>query len=263
MMTTPSCVFDKSITRWIEEQQQPWGRLKYKLIQANLSRHLGQQGEPLRVLDAGGGNGFDTFFLAEQGHIVDLVDYSQEMLEQAAQRAAEVGLGQQIHIHEADLAALPSLFRGVQFDIVLCHHVIQYVEDARSLLESLVTLLKPGGILSLVTINPYSIPYHAAFLRRDLVKALALVGARTVRTYIFDAEMTTYSAEEISALLVGLGCCIEADYGIRCMCDYWGNNELKSDPAILEQIERLEFALTDEFPYKLLARNLQIIARKL
>jgi S-adenosylmethionine-dependent methyltransferase len=262
-MTTQSGVFDRNMAKWLDEQQQPWGKLKYKLIQANLAKHVGQHGRSLRVLDAGGGNGFDTFFLAEQGHVVDLVDYSPEMLEQAAQRVADGGLEQQIHIYEADLIALPSLFRGVQFDVVLCHHVVQYVEDARTLLESLVSLLKPGGILSLVTINRYSIPYHAAFLRGDLAGALALVGAHTAKAGIFDAEMTTYSAEEIADLLVGLGCAIEGDYGIRCMCDYWGDNERKSDPVIFEQIKRLEFALTDKFPYKLLARNLQVIARKL
>jgi S-adenosylmethionine-dependent methyltransferase len=250
------------MARWLDEQQQPWGRLKYKLIQANLSRHLPQE-RPLRVLDAGGGNGFDTFFLAEQGHIVDLVDYSQEMLEQAARRVAEIGLGQQVHLHEADLTALPSLFRGVQFDVVLCHHVIQYVEDARLLLESLVALLEPGGIISLVTMNRYSIPYHAAFLRGDLAGALALVDARTTKASIFDATLTYYAADEVADLLTGLGCAIEGDYGIRCMCDYWGDNERKSDPAVFEQIERLEFALTDRFPYKLLARNLQVIGRKL
>ena len=64
-------------------------------------------------------------------------------------------------------------------------------------------------------------------------------------------------------MLVSLGCAIEGDYGIRCMCDYWGDNERKSDPAIFEQIEELEFALTAKHPYKLLARNLQVIARKL
>ena len=45
------------------------------------------------------------------------------------------------------------------------------------------------------------------------------------------------------------------------MCDYWGDNERKSDPTVWAQIEQLEFALTDRFPYKLLARNLQVIAR--
>ena len=61
---------------------------------------------------------------------------------------------------------------------------------------------------------------------------------------------------------MGLGCAIEGDYGIRCMCDYWGDNERKSDPVTWNQIEQLEFALTARRPYKLLARNLQVIAVK-
>jgi S-adenosylmethionine-dependent methyltransferase len=261
-MTTQPAVFDNHMAQWLEEQERPWGKLKYKLIQANLARHF-EPGKSLRVLDAGGGNGFDTLWLAEQGHTVDLVDSSGEMLQAATRRTAETGLKRRVRIQRADLQALPDLFPAASFDAVLCHHVVQYVEDVPSLLESLVALLKPGGVLSLVTINRYSIPYHAAFLRRDLAGALALVDTRTVRTYIFDAEMTTYSAEEIGALIVRLGCAVEGDYGIRCMCDYWGSNELKSDPMVFEQIERLEFALTDKFPYKLLARNLQVIARKL
>ena len=261
-MTPQSGVFDKRIAQWRDEQQQSWGKLKYKLIQTNLVRHLGQ-GKPLRILDAGGGNGHDTLFLAERGHSVELVDYSREMLEEAASRAAQAGLAQQVHIHQTDLLALPALFPKACFDVVLCHHVSQYVEDARALCASLVALLKPGGIMSLVTMNRYSIPYHAAFLRGDLAGALAQIDARTSKASIFDAVLTYFSADEVADMLLSLGCAIEADYGIRCMCDYWGDNERKSDPAIFEQIEELEFALTAKHPYKLLARNLQVIARKL
>ncbi len=261
-MTTQPGVFDRNMTQYLDEQERPWGKLRYKLIQANLARHLGQSG-PLRVLDAGGGNGLDAQFLARQGHQVELVDYSTEMLQQAAQSASQAGLVQSIHIHQADLLALPALFPDNHFDVVLCHHVLQYVEDARSLCASLVGLLKPGGILSLVTMNRYSIPYHAAFLRRDLTGALAQIDARTFQGSIFDAVLRFFSADEIATILTDLGCRIEADYGIRCMSDYWGDNEQKLDPGIWGQIEKLEFALTGRYPYKLLARNIQVIARKM
>jgi len=46
------------------------------------------------------------------------------------------------------------------------------------------------------------------------------------------------------------------------MCDYWGDNARKSDPATFEQIERLDFALTDLYPYKLLARYFQVVGRR-
>jgi len=49
-------------------------------------------------------------------------------------------------------------------------------------------------------------------------------------------------------MLVSLGRAIEGDYGIGCMCDYWGDNERKSDPCVREQVERLEFALTGRPP---------------
>ena len=52
------------------------------------------------------------------------------------------------------------------------------------------------------------------------------------------------------------------DYGIRCMFDYWGDNVRKSAPETIEQLRRLEFALTDRHPYKLLARYFQIVGRK-
>jgi hypothetical protein len=66
----------------------------------------------------------------------------------------------------------------------------------------------------------------------------------------------------MSGLLRDAGCHIEQDYGVRCVCDYWGDNERKSQPEIFEQLERLEFALTDKYPYKLLARYFQVVARK-
>jgi len=46
------------------------------------------------------------------------------------------------------------------------------------------------------------------------------------------------------------------------MIDYWGDNERKAEPNTLAQLEELEFALSAEYPYKLLARFHQVIAQK-
>jgi S-adenosylmethionine-dependent methyltransferase len=116
--------------------------------------------------------------------------------------------------------------------------------------------------MSLISINRYSQSYHAAFLRGDLAEALSQLDARDMKAHIFDTVMTNYSVEEIGDMLNHIGCPIEQDYGLRCLCDYWGDNERKLDPAIFEQLERLEYALTDRYPYKLLARYYQIIACK-
>ena len=74
-MPPSSTVFDQSVERWLAEQHMPWSRIKYAVTQANLRRHLGAG--PLRILDAGGGNGLESLALAAGGHHVTLVDYSQ------------------------------------------------------------------------------------------------------------------------------------------------------------------------------------------
>ncbi len=50
--------------------------------------------------------------------------------------------------------------------------------------------------------------------------------------------------------------------GLRCVCDYIPDNDIKNDPAFFAQLERLEYALRDKYPYNLLARYCQVIAQK-
>jgi S-adenosylmethionine-dependent methyltransferase len=259
-MTTTAGAFDSHLEQWIREQEKPWGVLKCKLTQANLARHLGAS--PLRILDAGGGNGSDSLPLAQQGHFVEIVDYSEQMLADAVRRATQTNLQDRIVVHQANVRDVDRLLPKSHFDAALCHNVLQYVEDIPALLNGLASLLKAGGLLSLISVNRYSQSYHAAFIRGDLAEAFAQVDNHQQRSHLFDTVMTNYSVEEMSDLLDGAGFQVEQSYGLRCLYDYWGDNERKFDPAIAEQLERLEFALMDRYPYKLLARYYHIIARK-
>ena len=259
-MSTTATEFDSKIAKWKQEMDLPWAKLKYKLGQANLSKYLGQN--QMRILDVGGGNGLDSISFAKQGHHVDIVDYSQEMLADVQSQAIQGNIQEYITTHLTDVKNISDLFSDGQFDLILCHNVLQYVDDVSSLIKNISKLLKPNGVVSIISINRHSTPYHAAFLYNDLTEALAQLNTRTSTAKIFDAVMTNYCADEIKELLENAGIIPEADYGIRCVCDYWGDNERKLDPVIFEQIERLEFALTELHPYKLLARYFQVVARK-
>jgi len=259
-MSTTANTFDNRIAKWNQEMELPWAKLKYKLVQANLAKHLEQN--QMRILDAGGGNGLDSVPFAIKGNSIDIVDYSQEMLTDVQRRAAQENIQERITTHLADVKSISNLFPDSQFDLILCHNVLQYVEDVPALFSSFSKLLKPDGIISIVSINRYSTPYHAAFLDGNLSEAYTQLNQRTSNARIFDTMITSYCADEIGEMLKMVDIIPENDYGIRCICDYWGDNERKSDPVIFEQIERLEFALTDRHPYKLLARYFQIVARK-
>lgn len=259
-MPTSSSVFDSTVDKWTAEQQTPWARLRYALAAANLQRHLGPG--PLRVLDAGGGNGIESLPFAAAGHHVTLVDYSAGMLAAAHAVAEAAQLQAHMTMQQAEVTALPELFAPESFDLVLCHNVLQYVDDVPALLAALAVPLRAGGLLSLISTNRYSSPYRAAFLFGDLERAVAQLDRRTDETILFGTTVTEYSVDEILPLLPAAGLDLVADYGIRSVCDYWGDNTRKSDPATFAQLEQLEFALTSRFPYKLLARFYQIIARK-
>ncbi len=163
--------------------------------------------------------------------------------------------------HEQGLPWQKLKYRLIQAN--LCHNVLQYLEDAHTLLKDLLASLKTGGVISVVSINRYSIAYRTAFPRGDLAQAFDEIDAHSMQGKVFNTTLSAYSAGEIEEMLKGEGCEIEQDYGIRCICDYWGDNGLKSDPAVFQQLERLEFALTERHPYKLLARYYQIVAHKI
>jgi S-adenosylmethionine-dependent methyltransferase len=259
-MFLPSSTFDQHMDRWQREQALPWYRLKHHQVQANLAAHLPPP--PLRILDAGGGNGLDSLPLAARGYDVLIADYSAAMLADAATRAGAAGLTQRVQLREVDLAALGSALGDETFDVVLCHNVIQYLADTPALLHELAARLQPGGWLSLISVNRFSAVYAAAFMRQDLAGAAAQVDARTVRGMMFAADMTVYSAVEAAGLLAGAGLDVIADYGLLCITPYWGDTERKHDPATYAQLQELEAALTDKHPYKLLARHFHLLAQK-
>jgi SAM-dependent methyltransferase len=107
-MNTPPSVFGDSIQRWIAENDLPWMKLKTEIGLSNLRKHLPKK--PLSILDAGGGSGCDSIPLAREGHRVDLVDYSEEMLNAARENTEREGLQENIRFHATDVTQLDRVF---------------------------------------------------------------------------------------------------------------------------------------------------------
>jgi S-adenosylmethionine-dependent methyltransferase len=259
-MTDESNAFSRRLDQWKAEQRTPWAQLKYDLVAAHLRDAL--PAPPLHILDAGGGNGVESLPLAQAGYAVTLLDSSAAMLADAAQQIAATDLAAQVQLREGDLHQLTTLFPTAQFDAILCHNVIQYSADLPALLGQLHAVLRPGGLLSLVSINRFSVPYQAAFLHRDLDRALASLDDHQQLTTIFGIPMTMYVADEVTELLSAQGFRVGQHYGVRCLCDYWGDTALKMQPAVMAKLARLDAALADRAPYKHLARYFQLIAWK-
>ncbi|MFC1996703.1 methyltransferase domain-containing protein [Chloroflexota bacterium] len=252
--------FDIHLDKWKDWPTTPWNRLLYSTCHRNLLRYLGKP--PLKILDAGGGNGEDTFFLVQQGHSVTLQDFSAEMLADARQRAAERGSVEQITFCQADVAELPTLFQAETFDAILCHNMIKFVMDGYALLDDLYGLLKPGGLLSITAVNPHSEAFRQAIFLDDLAEALVSIGQEQHLHPWFNKPEKRHTPEALIAYLERQGCTLLGHFGLRNIVDYLTDNESKFNRDYFERLEALEHAMTDQYPYYLLARMFQIIVQK-
>jgi S-adenosylmethionine-dependent methyltransferase len=258
-MPTNNQAFDSYLETWKRHQTMPWSQIRLKVETSNLIRYVGQSG--LKILDAGGGNGYTCIPFAQNGCQVVVADYSEAMLTDGQELMSELGLDNSVSFVLTRLENLSSVVPDRDFDVVLCHNVLQYVESIPVVLRSILRPLKSQGIVSIICLNRYSIAYHQAFLRDDFQAAKAAIGATETNT-IFGSTARALAVDEMAKLLEDQGCVIQADYGLRCMIDYWGDNERKTEPNTVAQLEELEFALSAEYPYKLLARFFQVIAQK-
>jgi S-adenosylmethionine-dependent methyltransferase len=256
-MTNPT-IFNQKTDVWMAELNQPWMRLRYQLVAERLAHHLPT--EKVRVLDAGGGNGADSIPLAQTGHEVTLVDYSEGMLAEAQRAAEAAGVAAQMRFVQGSVLDLPALV-GDDYDVVLSHNVLQYVSSLEEGLRAAVSVLKPGGWLSLILLNRYSQAYQAALFDWQFEKAASLVGVREMQARLFDTIFKLYDAAEAQILLKGLGMEVVQSYGLRCVNDYIRDNAIKYEPDYYEQILALERRLSTEYPYYLLGRFLHVMAQ--
>ncbi|MEM8535228.1 MAG: methyltransferase domain-containing protein [Chloroflexota bacterium] len=258
-MTSPQ-TFDEHMDGWHTWQLAPWGQLRYRIAQANLADHLPPP--PAHILDVGGGNGLDVLPLAQQGHTITLADYSTRMLEHAQREATKKHINEQFTYIQSDVRHLQEAVGEQTFDAILCHNILQYLDDAAQVLVQLSTHLKAGGLLSIISPNPASEAYRTVFQQLDLAAAYEQLDTKTAYAKTFQATMHRYTFEELQQWLTTGHCTIVAQYGIRCLYDYLPDNERKTDPAFLADLEQLELELRYRYPYYLLARFLHLIAQK-
>ena len=238
--------------------QTPWGRLQNSTRLFNLRKHIG--GEPLDILDAGGGNGVETMPLALEGHRLTLLDSSAAMLADGERLAAENNISlKTIHGSVLDLGAL---VQPASYDLILLHNVIQYLDEAEvpKLLASLHQALRPGGTLSLVSVNRHSSTLAKAIVHAEFEEALGQLDSKHQYSRAFDHTIRAYTAEEMRSLLCDANFKVTNHYGVRIFIDYIADNELKHDEEKYAEIEALERELTDKFPFKHLARTFQLAA---
>lgn len=258
-MPPDASAFDGRLEQWAAYQATPWGRIRYAVVAHTLDVVVGDA-RGLRVLDVGGGDGRDSLHLAGRGHDVTVLDPSAALLARAQAGAAAAGCNDHLTTVEAGIDDLRGLDLG-EFDLVLCHNVLQYRDDLRRSVGAVVAMADSGALISLLCPNPAASVLAAVVRGGDPAAALAALDATTGRSETFDREVDLVTVEAAHSALVGAGCELVHQFGIRCVTDLVADDARKDDPAYFAALERLELALCAREPYLRTARFWQLVGR--
>ena len=117
-------------------------------LRDQLIAHFGKI-EGLSVADIGCGGGLVTEPFARLGAKVTGVDAAPENIAAAKNHAKEAGLSITYLATTAERLAA----EGKKFDVVFALEIVEHVSDVGLFIDSITTLVKPGGLLVLSTLN--------------------------------------------------------------------------------------------------------------
>ncbi|WP_392565749.1 tRNA uridine 5-oxyacetic acid(34) methyltransferase CmoM [Utexia brackfieldae] len=237
-----------------------YGTTKGKIRQAILKEDLDSllatfpTGKPLKILDAGGGQGQFACYLASLGHQVTLCDISAEMLQIADENAKinRVNLNLiQCQVQSLDDYLLP----GTSFDLILFHAVLEWVSEPIAVLTMLKQYLTAEGALSLMFYN-----YHALLFRTVTLGNFGYVNAgmakRKKKTLSPDYPR---KPEEVYQWLADLDFRIMGKTGIRVFHDFMVNKQKQQDA--FEELLTLERTYCRQEPYIQYGRYIHVMVK--
>lgn len=236
----------------------PRAAVVWAVLRAELDRRpLGQ----LQVLDAGGGSGQFAVPLAELGHLVTVVDASPDALAALERRAAERGVADRITGVQGDADSILRVVEAASQDLVLCHSVLEVVDEPAAVLTPVAEAVRVGGCASVLVANR-----HATVLSRalgghfaDAAHALADPAGRWGHA---DAMLRRYDLAEAAELLAAVGLDVEAVHGVRVVADLVPGTLLDAEPGAIGALLDLEIAASARSPFREIATQLHLLGRR-
>ncbi|WP_029433716.1 methyltransferase domain-containing protein [Blastococcus sp. URHD0036] len=217
-------------------------------------------GTSLRVLDVGGGSGTLAVPLARLGHQVTVVDPSADALATLRRRADTAGVGDNVHAVQGDgdrLHELPLGGAAGDYDLALCHAVLEVVDDPAVTLGEVARAVRSGGTVSVATANR-----AGAVLARALaghpVEALALVDDRDPAPGRSRPAARRFAPGDLLALVRDAGLEPGEWRGVSVVADLLG----AASGADSDAVRRLELRLAEVSPYRDAAAGLHVLATR-
>ncbi|MFC7216715.1 methyltransferase [Streptomyces polyrhachis] len=219
------------------------------------------RGPVLDVLDTGGGTGNFAVPIAALGHRVTVVDPSPDALFGLQRRAAEAGVAERVRGVQGDVHGLFEVVERGGYDVVLCHGVLEYVDDPADGVRNAVAALRPAGLLSLLAagaggaVLSRALAGHFTAARRALASPEGSWGGS-------DPMPRRFTPEQLSGLLTAEGLEISAVHGVRIFSDLVAGGLAEQEPGALDALLELEEAAAESPAFHAIAGQLHLLATR-
>jgi S-adenosylmethionine-dependent methyltransferase len=255
--------FENDASRYAAYLETPEGRLRADLAFANLQEFLPASTgiNSLRALDLGCGTGAAAVRLARLGIHVTLLDSSATMLALAERTIVEAGVSDKITVKRGDAAQLADIFQTGSFDIILCHNLLEYVDDPGAVLRGAVRVMRDSSaILSVLVRNQAGEVLKAVLQTGDLAAAEHNLSAEWGQESLYGGRVRLFTPEALEAILKDASLAINARRGVRVIADYLPAQISRS--AEYERIFALERNLGKRQEFYGVARYLHCLASR-
>jgi SAM-dependent methyltransferase len=233
----------------------------WELLSDALERRTEAAGRPsLAVLDTGGGSGSLAVREAALGHRVTVVDPSPNALFALERRAAEEGAADRITGVQGDTGDLLDVAGRGAYDLVVCHGVLEHVDDPGAAVAAVAGALRPsGGTLSLLAAGVGGAVLSRALAGRFAEARRALTDPAG-RWGEADPVPHRFTAHQLLALVSGAGLTPVGTHGIRVFTDLVPGALVDTDSDALQELTRLEAEAAAVPAFQAVAGQLHVLA---
>ncbi|MEU9520986.1 methyltransferase [Streptomyces sp. NPDC048224] len=231
----------------------------WDVLQDALDRRVKATGrQALDVLDTGGGSGNFAVPVAGLGHRVTVVDPSPNALFALERRAAEADVADRVRGVQGDAGGLFDVVERGGYDAVLCHGVLEYVDDPAEGVRNAVAALRAEGVLSLLAAG-----LGGAVLARALAghftEARQALSDPDGRWGTGDPVPRRFTAEQLTGLVEGAGLRIGAVHGVRVFADLVPGGLVDTEPGAMDALLKLEAAAAELAAFHSVATQLHVL----
>ena len=241
---------------YLRHSQSIAGASRFEVVTRILLEALGPTQH--RIADVGGGFGVQAVRLCRAGHLVTIIDPDSQALEVAR------GI---VSLEDNDVQGRIDFYQsegecaydrlGQTFDAACCHSVLMYQDDPAPLIRNLARMVRPGGLISILSVNPEALAMRSA-LRGRWREALEILRDGTPSRE--NVPIRQHSRQLLSQLLREAGAPVTRWQGVGVFVDHLDSTA--SSFTDFEEIAELEWIGGLEDPYRRVARLFHLIAHK-